>query len=343
MKKKNIVYLFVLVILIGIALVLIFKNKNGSLSSRLKDFAVEDTASITRIFIADKRGKSALLERQAEGWWKVNGKYKVRQDLMGYLLESIKRVEVQSPVSNIAMPNVQSSIAASGMKVEIYHEKDLIKCYYVGGSTPDDLGTYMVLQDADKPFITNIPGFNGYLSIRYISDEDVWRDRAVFRCPAKDIASVRVEFPGDQKNSFLLKILNKDFIQLTNFAGDTAKNNIDGDFLRHYLSNFTEIIYEFRGDNKSQGFRDSVLSSQTYCRIELTDKKGNKTTATLAKRYINPDNQVVVFDKDKYALDQTRIWVAFEDGKSFVCGQYPVFNPLTPQFGDFFKKKSSKE
>jgi hypothetical protein len=48
-----------------------------------------------------------------------------------------------------------------------------VKQYYVGHATQDNTGTYMLLTnpETDKnyedPFVTHIPGFDGFLSTRY--------------------------------------------------------------------------------------------------------------------------------------------------------------------------------
>ncbi|MCB9291126.1 MAG: hypothetical protein H6560_27725 [Lewinellaceae bacterium] len=46
------------------------------------------------------------------------------------------------------------SLATEGMKVELY-DKDggLLKAYYVGGSTSDERGTYMIMEGAEQPYV----------------------------------------------------------------------------------------------------------------------------------------------------------------------------------------------
>ena len=63
-------------------------------------FAIADTSSISKIFIADKDGFQALLERvPGQRYWSLNGNYLARKDAVDLLLKTFKRVKVQSPVA----------------------------------------------------------------------------------------------------------------------------------------------------------------------------------------------------------------------------------------------------
>ena len=68
-----------------------FKNSNSSLAY---NFAVTDTASITKIFIADLKGNSIALDRM-ENNWQINNRYKVRNNAMHIILKTIKNISVQ--------------------------------------------------------------------------------------------------------------------------------------------------------------------------------------------------------------------------------------------------------
>ena len=59
--------IFLLAILIITSLTLFFLNKNDTtLSVELSDFAVEDTASIQKVFFADKHGNSVTVSRDSD-------------------------------------------------------------------------------------------------------------------------------------------------------------------------------------------------------------------------------------------------------------------------------------
>jgi hypothetical protein len=67
-------------------------------------------------------------------------------------------------------------MAAKSTKIEIYSKGEKVKQYYVGHATQDNTGTYMLLtnpetdKNYEEPFITHIPGFEGFLSTRYLTE-----------------------------------------------------------------------------------------------------------------------------------------------------------------------------
>ncbi|MBQ1694825.1 MAG: hypothetical protein II076_02685, partial [Bacteroidales bacterium] len=118
MKKTNLLLLIVIVILIGVSIAIYFVRNYDS-QSTLRDFAVEDTASITKIFLANKQGSAVTLERE-ENRWTVNKQYTARRDFVNNLLTTIKKIEVSSPVSSAKLERVMKDLAVQGIKVEIY-------------------------------------------------------------------------------------------------------------------------------------------------------------------------------------------------------------------------------
>ena len=66
-------------------------------------------------------------------------------------------------------------------KVEIFTTdgENPIKTWYVGSSTKDHLGTYMLLQNKQQkssvPYITYKPGFYGTLDVRFFTNWKEWR------------------------------------------------------------------------------------------------------------------------------------------------------------------------
>ena len=185
MKKTSLLIIVILSILAGISIYL-FKTKNGktTLDKEASNFKYKDTAQVDKIFIADKDGKSLMLER-LKGTWTVNNTYKARPDIMETLLKTIATVEVKSPVSKLSKENVIKVMASKSIKVEIYSKGNKVKQFYVGHTTQDHLGTYMLLTNIEtdenysEPFVTHIPGFEGFLNTRFITDELDWRDRLV--------------------------------------------------------------------------------------------------------------------------------------------------------------------
>src|ERR1700722_274451 len=118
--KKNRTSLIVFLLLAIAAVVLIMTNRKSTIKDALKDFAIKDTASITKIFMTDKTPSQVTLTKQAPGQWTVNGKFAVRNDAVNTLLETIALIDVRAPVAKSAYNTVVKTLSSSGMKVEIY-------------------------------------------------------------------------------------------------------------------------------------------------------------------------------------------------------------------------------
>ena len=118
--KKNKIYLILFIILIALAAWFYFNEKNSTIKPELRDFAIEDTASVSKIFMVNKNNKSILLERLNKGTWQVNGKYIARKDAVDLILKTLKRIDIKSPVSKASFENVVRNLAATNTKVDIY-------------------------------------------------------------------------------------------------------------------------------------------------------------------------------------------------------------------------------
>jgi len=94
-NKKNILLFILLLVIGGIAFWMYQKDHASSIAeNEFTQFAIEDTASIQKIFIADHDGNQALLERDPQSrLWNLNKKYKAREDAIKNLLQVINRVQ----------------------------------------------------------------------------------------------------------------------------------------------------------------------------------------------------------------------------------------------------------
>ncbi|HEY9115366.1 MAG TPA: hypothetical protein VIN10_11760, partial [Bacteroidales bacterium] len=206
--KKNKIYLIVVILLVAVALTILVTYRYSTLDQRESDFGVRDTATVTRIFMADKQLNKVELLKTSRGWL-LNGKYPASSEMMEMLLGTLKSLKVKAPVSLASRDNVITRMAAIGIKVEVYqddyrinlfdkiklfkHEK-LTKVFYVGDATQNNLGTYMLMEDASQPFIVFIPGFRGFLYTRFSTQADDWKSHVVFNEKLIDIEKVELNF-----------------------------------------------------------------------------------------------------------------------------------------------------
>lgn len=250
MPKKQFFY-FTLIILIIVLPECIPSDKKSTITDD-NNFAVSDTASVSKIFIADRSGTTITLNR-VENNWIVNNKYEVRKDAITTILNTIQQIKIQRPVPKNAFETVVKNLATTGVKVEIYSDTKMpIKTYAIGNSTANHLGTYMLLADAESPFIVHIPSFNGFLSPRYgiqggkLSEKD-WRTTTVFKLNSTDIKTISVNNIQKPEQSFML---NTQPMTLFNHEGE--KVSLDQEKVLHLLNSFKLLNCESYKDEKEK-------------------------------------------------------------------------------------------
>ena len=89
MKKNNRITIIITALLVVIAGMLIWNNRYlSTLQGESSDFQVWDTASVTRVYLADRKDHESLLEGQENGWT-LNGNYKAHSKQVQYLLTTL--------------------------------------------------------------------------------------------------------------------------------------------------------------------------------------------------------------------------------------------------------------
>ena len=273
MKQTNRILLILLFLLAGVTAVFFYfrGNSNSTIQGWDRAFKVEDVASIEKIFLADRRDHQTTLERSGDGWI-YNGKYPANPNVMKNLLEAISLVELQYiPPASATQPMVED-LASNGIKVELYGKNDkLLKTYYVGGTTPDERGTIMIMEGSNQPYVTQIPNMVGALRVRYAVTGDSWRDKTLFQMKPADIVSVSVEYPKMKNRSFVLTreeetFSVRPFYEVTPpIAAPYKKGSAE-----HYLEGFEGIIAEaFENDNP---LRDTIVQRLPFSIITVRTK-----------------------------------------------------------------------
>jgi len=248
-------------------------NPKTTIDSADRNFAVPNIDQVHKIFIADRNGTSATLVKRANDW-QYNGKWTANPNAMQNLLQVIQKVQLKYIPPNAAIQNIVTDIATHNIKVEIYDKADNnLKTYYVGGVTNDELGTYMIMEDSDNPYVMHLPGFEGSLRIRYLLKELEWRDKTIFKEPMEQIQAVSIEYPKQKNQSFKLQ-READSFEILPFYEGTPKNpnSIKKGQVEKFLRGFDSLIAEaFENKNTK---RDSITQQLPFCILSLETTQG---------------------------------------------------------------------
>ncbi len=240
--KKNLLYLFAL-ILLGIV-VWYYANEGAVINeSRIdrRNFSVENISEVDKIVITSKSPSTISLTKQEDGTWMVDEKFLARQKNVDLLLKTMAGMEIKNPISKLMEQQVIKKMAVKSTKVEVYKDGSIDKTFYVGHNTPDNLGSYMLLKGATKPYALHLPGHTGYISSRFYTNTYLWRDRLVFDIDNINIESVSMNYGQGDKLGFSIEKSDENY---------TMKNHLNENMefdpikLHAYLASFRNIRHE---------------------------------------------------------------------------------------------------
>lgn len=335
--KKNKSLLIILFSLIIITTFFIYRSTNSTIKKELSDFAIKDTASITKIFIADRNGHSVTLERMNKKEWLLNGKDEPKADFLKLFLDGVYKIDVQSRVSKAAYNNVIKALASSGIKCEIYQNdaQTPSKTYYVGSQTEDGLGTFMIIENSTVPFITEIPGFNGYLTPRYSVKTEDWKMPRLFRLEPQDLKSLTVSYSNFPDKSFTITSADGKF-KIESPSNKKIIEYVDSVAVDNYLTFYKNVFYEAQAKNLTDFKKDSILQYPPSIIVSLTNKAGQTKEVDIYPIPYSPSSLPQADEKSgKPQFDLDRIYGYVKPEKEFVIIQHYTFDKLLRQFMDF--------
>lgn len=318
--RKILPLLILVIIAVAIALyyTLSVNQYSTSIASQT-DFSISDTASIGKIFIADRLGNSVTLTQGEGNLWKVNGKYPARPDAIQTLLETFKNVYIQRPVPKSAQSQVNKMMAGMSNIVEIYdRDGNWIKTWYVGYGTMDKKGTYMLLETpeagkAAEPYILDMRGFIGMLNTRFFTSESEWRSTIILRYPSLGFQVVEVFYPSQNEKSFKITYGGGNEIRVYPYGKSEPLADFDTLVVKDYLLNFKLASFENYKTGLSHAQEDSVKALIPYQIIRVTDPRGTREIKLWAKNELT--GEVVEGKEMPPAIDKARVYASCDNGE----------------------------
>jgi len=320
--KKRLLPVLLLLLLATVAWWLWKNNTGSTLSGPLTDFTVADTASVDRIFIAEKNGGTADLRRTPAGWT-VNG-MPAKDFQVNLLLRTFKLVELRSPVPASMEPSVLRVMAGMARKVEIYQGGDKpSKIWWVGGSSADHYGTYMVLEIPGKgrssvPFQMGMAAFTGVLNTRFHTNIDDWRSSRVTYYPRlSEVSKVQVDIPLRPEDGF----------SITYGGGEElALFDVNGNAVPMDTARVQDLMLALRAGS-FEGFErsltptavDSVVGSTPWYVLSITSTEGVQRIPFWRK---DPRPGELDLDFNPVTEDRDRLYAMVNDTSFVVVQRY---------------------
>lgn len=284
MKKSNLIILGVLVL--GSIALFYFKGQDqtSNLVITADFFQVKDTHTVTKIFVTDIERNSITLERKNH-YWLVNGKYRADKNSISNLFEPLVKIRVKAPVGDADKNEMIKEMTIGTQKVEIYKGDKLDRTLYVGNATADGLGTYIFADDdgLDRPYIVNIPGWNGNIGPRFFTKEMAWRSKRVFNFSPIQIKNLTVDYKNEPQASFKLENLDGGNVNvLPIYPVQDSIKNPKSLIVKQTLMSTASLYYEDFILPGALGKIDSIINVlPAFATIEIENKSGAKMNLIL--------------------------------------------------------------
>ena len=327
-------YIAALVVFAALALFLQRSDSQGELSNDWwTQFAIEDSASIDRIRIADVQGRVADLTRQDGhplGLWRINNTFDARKDASDLLLKTAMRTRVQQPVTDAAEAGVLKMIATAGKRVDFFQRgsAEPVRTWFIGTPTQNHSGTNMLLElpnegRAPVPFVTHMEGFTGFLSTRFFTDELDWRYTGVYDQPFAKITSITA-IPRSDKGRAARIVLPLDGGQPHAQALDGSGLDYAQDEIEAVVRRFEKVHVETWMSHLAPAAEDSVRQSVPAWDLIVAYRDGEMRRIQLfwKQKIQNVPDEI----GNILPFDESRMYAAFNGELALV--QTFVFNPI---------------
>jgi hypothetical protein len=290
-------------------------------------FAIKDTTTITRIFIADMFENKVLLTKSPEGWRVDNRKFAATYKIND-LLATLTAIRVAQHIPSAGQQTILKRLAVNSTKVEVYETKPLfklfkhpfftkerlLKTYYLGDATQTNLGSYALVEGLSEPYVIYKPGFRGYVTPVFSPDPVDWYSQQVFNTKLTRIQNASfIDFETPENSFYVQKSGPRSFALFD--AQKQMVSDYDTTLLINMLSEFRERNYEMFFPKMSQSLKDSIIQFNFFKVISITDVEEQTTTMKLyhnintGSLYMGGDMIEEIYQE----FDRDRCYATFND------------------------------
>lgn len=355
MKKRNII-IIAAVAVVGVVALIVALHGSRKATFR-QDYHIEDIASVTRIFMADKQDNQVLLTKVSDSLWLVDNRYEANQPLIDLLLETLNTMRIRQQVNRNAVPTIIKDLSARAIKVEVYQQKPLIDwfsgklrlftrerlttTYYVGRETQDMMASYMFREGDKVPCVIHIPGFRGFLTPRFVTDPLKWRSHCIVDLDVRQIERVELEIPAQPQESFAI-VRTADGFDMEWPMGHRRAEGFDTARVAQMLASFTWLNFDEFAAIVPNSHADSCITGTPRTILRITDTAGHTRTLATYIKYTNPADLELITNPEMYeTFDINRLYAVI-DNTDTVLIQYFVFDNILQPASYFLGGESAQ-
>ena len=340
MKKRNLILVIIVAVIGIVALVIALRGSRKSTFPQ--DYHIDDPATVTRIFMADKQDNQVLLTRTGDSTWLVDNQYPANRPMVDLLLETLNTMRIRQQVNRNAVPTVIKDLSAHAIKVEVYQRRPLVNwfggrlklfprekrtvTYFVGRETQDMMASFMFREGDKVPYIIHIPGFRGFLTPRFVTEPLKWRSHTIVDLDVRQIERIELQIPEHPDENFAVQREGDGFY--LELQGGRRADGFDTARVAQMLSCFTYLNFDEFASIVPNSFADSCVSGTPRTILSITDTCGVTHHLRTYIKYHNPDDLAAMPDPTMYeTFDLDRLY-AIVDDRDTVLIQYFIFDNI---------------
>lgn len=271
-RKKNLRLLVILAVLVVVTVLLysIGGERRGT-NVETEQFAVADTAAITRVEIS-KNQEVTVLSRES-GRWLVNDKFSLDEGMRTVLLSVLHRVSVQRPVAEVVQEEVVDNLQQEGYRVSVYAGNQRLMEYQAGGDREANV-TYFKKPEEATPYVVHLPGYESYVAGLFEITENDWRDRIIMATDWNFIDSLRLIYPQNPESSFSIVFRNQQY-QVPEVA------EADTSILYNFMDQVSYILADRYIDRQEFPLYDSLSQTDPLAILKVKEIADNDADQVL--------------------------------------------------------------
>jgi len=211
------------------------------------------------------------------------------------------------------------------------------------------LGTYYKMAGSDLPFAVYIQGFNGYLTTRFFTEENLWRDRTIYGLAPKDIKAVEMALPAIPADGWMITRQNvKEGTLVEPATNAESWSLVGGEFEPLPVANSLELMTVV-GSLETLKYEGAIVPSDN-----IWEKKDSIFSATPAfELYVHtvdndilkvrafwkrPDREQLDAEGVPHQWDPDRFYAELPDGRMVLIQRYGWRNLLKSRW-DFAEQQ----
>lgn len=264
-----------LVVIVLILILIIFRTRSPFGKSN-SSFASEPASEITRIEFL-QNGKKLILDNKGDTWI-VNGKTDARKSGIHFILRVLKEITIKSPVSAELFEDEITSKNISPVKVRVFEKGRNLKTFYVYKTSSNIYGNIMKTKEKSKPFIVNIPGYEGDIGAAFTLNELYWQPFTVYNLLPSEIASIRFSNFSDTSSSFTITNNGHQHLLSGNSGNLTGW---DTALIVRYISYFAWVPFESWAFDMEKARQEAIQKEPPMYIITVITSSGKKKELTL--------------------------------------------------------------